>query len=284
MNYVCSCIYCKKEFSAKGIFTHVDRTHLKLNKYSSGNNGKYTEISKNALEKRRIEELTYSKNPNFCSECDAELSYTKKFNKFCSKSCATTFNNRRKIESGWTMPLSQKIKISESLTGRKYVNAFNPIDIISNCENCGNSFTFILTTNNQKHKRFCTRNCASSFGNKLRYKNSRINRPALINYRADCAFKFSLKDYPDEFDFTLVETHGWYKAKNRGDNLGGISRDHMVSVRWGFDNNIPAEHISHPANCQLIQHGKNVSKGTSNSISYQELLERIKHWDEKYKR
>lgn len=275
MNNICSCIYCKKEFPYKGIFTHVDRQHLKLNKYSSGNNGKYKQISEKALQQRKIDELEYLTKPNFCAECNSMLEYTKRQNKFCSKSCATISNNRIRIESGWQMPLSQKIKISESLTGKKYVQS---ISITNQCEHCGNSFSFVLGPANKKKKRFCTRKCA----NNSRYKSNRANRSALTNYRKDCAFKFNLADFPNEFDFELVKIHGWYKAKNHGNNLTGISRDHMVSIKWGFLNNIPIEHISHPANCQLIEHGKNVSKGVSNSITYQELLERIKRWNEKY--
>lgn len=114
------------------------------------------------------------------------------------------------------------------------------------------------------------------------YTEIRSRRSDLVNYRADCAFKFNLKDYPEEFDFTLIEKYGWYRPKNRGDNLNGISRDHAVSIKYGFDNALPSEHLSHPANCVLMQHGKNVSKYSSNSISYQDLLVRIKIWDNKY--
>jgi hypothetical protein len=114
------------------------------------------------------------------------------------------------------------------------------------------------------------------------YSEARNNRSALENYRADCAFKFNLSDYPDEFDFTLIESHGWYKPKNRGDNLTGVSRDHAVSVRYGFDNQLPAHHLAHPANCVLMKHGENVSKGKKITMSYDDLLKRIKSWDEKY--
>ena len=114
------------------------------------------------------------------------------------------------------------------------------------------------------------------------YSEYRKKRPALVNYRADCIFKFNLKDYPKEFDFTLIETYGWYKPKNRGNNLTGVSRDHSVSVRYGFDNNLPATNLAHPANCILMQHGKNVSKGIKNSMSYEDLLKRIDAWDKRY--
>lgn len=114
------------------------------------------------------------------------------------------------------------------------------------------------------------------------YSEVRNKRSALINYRADCAFKFNLSDFSDEFDFTLIESYGWYKPKNRGNNLSGVSRDHAVSVRYGFDNSLPPEHLAHPANCVLMQHGKNVSKGKKNTMSYEELLNRIEAWDKKY--
>ena len=114
------------------------------------------------------------------------------------------------------------------------------------------------------------------------YSEVRSKRSNLVNYRADCAFKFNLADYPSEFDFALIEAHGWYKPRNRGDNLTGISRDHAVSVRYGFDNKLPAEHLAHPANCVLMQHGKNVSKGTKNTMSYEDLLKRIEAWDRRY--
>lgn len=134
---------------------------------------------------------------------------------------------------------------------------------------------------------FTTRDLSSAMKLKLKnnprdYSEVRKHRLPLENYRADCAFKFNLSDYPDEFDFTLIEIYGWYKPKNRGNNLNGVSRDHAVSVRYGFDNDLPAEHLSHPANCVLMQHGENVSKGKKITMSYEELLKRIEEWDKKY--
>ena len=114
------------------------------------------------------------------------------------------------------------------------------------------------------------------------YPEVRRKRSAFTNYRADCAFKFNLSDYPDEFNFSLIEQHGWYKASNRGNNLTGISRDHIVSVRHGFDNNIDSSLISHPANCQLLQQGINASKGKKCGLTFEELLVSISDWNNKY--
>lgn len=98
-------------------------------------------------------------------------------------------------------------------------------------------------------------------------------------YKNDCIFRFALNDYPTKFDFDLIKLHGWYKAKNRGDNPNGVSRDHIVSIKYGWLNNIPATVISHPANCQLVQQGINNKKKTDCWITIDELMLRIKEWD-----
>jgi hypothetical protein len=42
----------------------------------------------------------------------------------------------------------------------------------------------------------------------------------------------------DYFNFLLVEKHGWYSPTNKNNNLSGVSRDHMFSVREGFEKGI----------------------------------------------
>ena len=91
-----------------------------------------------------------------------------------------------------------------------------------------------------------------------------------------------MSDFPDEFDFDLIKKFGWYKAKNRGNNLNGVSRDHMFSVSEGFKQNIDPYLISHPANCKLIIHNDNQKKKHNSSITLEELKLKIKNWDLKY--
>ena len=88
--------------------------------------------------------------------------------------------------------------------------------------------------------------------------------------------------FPDEFDFSLIEQYGWYAAKNRGNNLNGVSRDHMFSVKDGFINYIDPIFLAHPANCRLIRHNENISKLDKSLFSKTELLSRIIEWDNKY--
>ena len=101
-------------------------------------------------------------------------------------------------------------------------------------------------------------------------------------YKQDTMFKFNLADYPNEFEFKLIEQYGWYKPRNRGDNLGGVSRDHMLSVRDGFNKGINPKLLAHPANCRLMIHNENISKNKKSILTENELLIRIEEWDKKY--
>jgi len=54
---------------------------------------KTKELHKAAFQKRIKE---YNNNPKKCFQCSESISYDKRFNKFCSKSCSAIFNNTRK--------------------------------------------------------------------------------------------------------------------------------------------------------------------------------------------
>lgn len=273
------CDICSKWYSKKGIFTHKDRAHNKSDKYSNGYNGKYhCEEYKNSVQvsinKRYGELLRFNVK---CAKCESifevkerELSFPSKEKYFCSRTCANSH-----IVSD-----EHRKKTSRTLTGRAYIPEQK---VTKACEECESEFTYIKTVRT-RHKRFCCRSCITKNIRRIKDAELRKKRTAFRNYRLDCEFKFSLKDYPDEFDFNLLEQHGWYLPKNRGNNLNGVSRDHMISVRFGFDNDIPPEQIRHPANCKLLQHNSNVSKGTKNSITYDQLLQRISAWNSKYNR
>jgi len=163
----------------------------------------------------------------------------------CSRKCA----NSHKHSEVW------KSNIGNSL--RK-----PPIENI--CKICG--ITFLR----KKKQHFCSRDCVN--------KNRRLILSRKKQYRFECRFKFNVYDFPEKFDLNLILKYGWYSAKNHGDNMNGISRDHMYSINDGFKNNIPSHMISHPANCKLLPHSDNLLKMTKSSITIDELLERIKVW------
>lgn len=165
---------------------------------------------------------------------------------------------------------------------REYDNGMSTRDIMSHFSISGKA-----VTNAVKLGLLITRSGSESV--KLRskqnprdYSKFRIARTALTNYRADCKFNFNLSDYPEEFNFQLVTEHGWYSPKNRGNNIYGVSRDHMLSVRYGFDNGIDPKILAHPANCRLMLQSDNVSKLSKCSITLEDLLIKIAAWDKKY--
>jgi hypothetical protein len=171
---------------------------------------------------------------------------------FCSRSCANTRN----------LSDDTKSKISESLKKTKK-------SIRCIYDKCDNEFL---------PKKKSTRYCSISCGRLANVKE----KTGYDLYKSQTTFSFNVYDYSDEFQLSLLEKHGWYSAANRGNNLNGISRDHMYSVMEGFRNNIDPNLLSHPANCKLMKHNDNVSKLDKCSISLDELKMRIKKWDEKY--
>jgi len=73
-----------------------------------------------AQKQKRVEE--YNLNPKLCLCCESPISYElKTSNKFCSKSCAATYNNKGRIRSE-----ESKKKTSDALKGRESSNKGKP--------------------------------------------------------------------------------------------------------------------------------------------------------------
>jgi hypothetical protein len=188
---------------------------------------------------------THSRSQHSCGnpEC-TELTSTK----FCSKKCSGIVSNKNRSRESYQ-------KIQKSVRCPK-IKLPKPIKQRI-CVCCGK---VDLTTGH-----FQSDKC--SFCNDS------------LTYRRQCEFKFNLKDYPNEFDFKLLTEHGMFSPQK---NPKGISRDHMVSVQYGKENRIDPKIISHPANCKLMLQGDNTRKQSESSITYEELIERIQVWDNKY--
>lgn len=94
-----------------------------------------------------------------------------------------------------------------------------------------------------------------------------------VLYREQC--NFSLAGIIHNVrGYGLLEKYGMYSKKNPN----GVVRDHRVSVNYGYKNNIDPKIISHPANCEFLQHKDNARKTFTNSISLEELLVDIEKW------
>jgi hypothetical protein len=183
-----------------------------------------------------------------CLNCGIEFESTISHNrKFCGSSCSAIFNNKGRVVTE-----EQKQKVREKLTKPKKEKIIKP----KVCRFCGE--TDITGT-----KKIICDVCKKQF-----YKF----------YKPLCVFDFNIKNYDSKFDLSIVNVYGWYSPKNKGNNLNGVSKDHMYSVRDGFINKIDPEIIKHPANCQLMLHNENNSKNYNSSITIDDLIERIKNW------
>lgn len=156
--------------------------------------------------------------------------------------------------------MTEVTKIKIGLTRAKRIK-------IKYCKQCGNEIK------NKTRKIFCTDECK---------KNSKNNISR--SYRYYCNFDFDVYDYPEYFDLSLIEQFGFYRPSNssKGPNLNGVSKDHLLSISEGSKLNISPKIMKHPANCRLVQHNENISKGFRSFITLEELLEKIKVFEKQY--
>lgn len=256
------CPHCRKEIQGNH---HTYANHVRWCK----DNPKYEEIKKSTIEKISIK---CNKKHIFnlkCVICGSEYSiYTTdykysigKYKKTCCDKCAKklTVLNTNNDEKCNKIKNTYKIKYNKNQKKYKKV-----------CEYCKCEFE-----TNKKEQKLCSISCArrNQIGDKTNLKKI---------YRQQCNFKFGLKDFPNLFDFNLLKTCGIYKASNRGNNPNGVSRDHMISVNYGFKHNIDPYIISHPMNCCLMTQPDNFKKLDDCSISLTELIKRINNFDKIY--
>lgn len=280
------CPHCNKVFECNG---KVFSNHVRW--CSENPNRKKLAGEDYQKKMKMIKEESYNQMLGFikdftvvCSTCgkefvvqEREKQFPKKEKYFCSSSCSHvrehTEESRKKIS----------IKLKKDAAKRKQIQ-YKPHE----CAICNKLIvgkpTAVRTCSKECHDILIKQNSEKKMqqilekvaGTKEEYTLK------LRHYRNCCAFNFALNDYPDEFDFELIKKHGWYSPSNKGNNLGGVSRDHMYSVKDGFENNVPPELLAHPANCKLLIHNENVSKHKNSCITLDELKERIALWDKKY--
>jgi hypothetical protein len=221
--------------------------------------GRTEKSVENKCSKLRLKIVSYKREN--CKRCNCE--FTKLISSsqvFCSSSCSTIFNNKIKG------PRLEETKLKISNTLKSKVVKLPKKPKLSNI-----------------NKEIICKNCKSE---KVLRVRKNICEKCLYDYyelyRPSCSFKFNVLDYIDEFDLDLVGKHGWYSPTNKRNNLSGVSKDHIYSVKDGYVNNILPEIISHPANCRLMIHKDNSSKNSKSDITIDELLNRILVWNNKY--
>lgn len=224
-------------------------------------------------------------------ECEKETENNKKY---CSYRCRNIYVNKHIRD--YSSNSKYKNTVEEKLEKRKAIYYENP----KICQVCMNPIIF-----EKRRNIFCGSSCATYNSNLNRspdiYKKASItlknkivetgafgflmDKPTNMKdycvYRVLTNFNFDVNYYPTEFDINLIEQLGWYKTYDNL-NLNGVSMDHIYSVRSGYDNNINPYILSHPANCRIITQRTNSSKGMRCDITIDELLEKIKIFDNKY--
>lgn len=98
-------------------------------------------------------------------------------------------------------------------------------------------------------------------------------------YWNDCKFKFDPYVIPHLEGYHLLTTYNFRRKKSHTVQ-NNIEMDHMVSILYGWNHSIPPEIISHPANCEIMLDIENHSKNSNCSITIEQLLERIKNWND----
>jgi len=272
----------------------------KLNRSNRSVKEKCINLGMTYIQIQKLIKTSYEKS--ICLGCDIEFEdYINNDRKFCSKSCSISYNNKKR-NLDYTTTKSAKCGDCDcdiEINLRASVNNC----LCAECKaNNRKEYDKIINTNLKTEKRkpkSKKRKPKSDQPTKLPIV--RICKKCNINtlkarkkycdtckydyyhiYRPRCEFKFSLDEYPDGFNFDLITEHGWYSPTNKKNNLTGVSRDHIYSVKNGYENKIDPLIISHPANCKLMLHNENNSKNTNSNITIEELLNKISEWDKKY--
>jgi len=55
----------------------------------------------------------------------------------------------------------------------------------------------------------------------------------------------------------------------------GLELDHKLSIKDGFDQDVPIETMAHPLNLRLITAKANKQKGSKSTVTFSELIEEI---------
>lgn len=240
-----SCEYCGKPCNNK--FCSI-----------SCRNKIYNKICKPHLNVKPIERIDYKFNCNACQKEYTINMTVKKYNggkyiKTCSRSCS---NKRAQTEE-------TKLKIKKA----------NKKILSKPCKWCSTHF-------DNCNKVYCTEEC-KRLAKKHYYEFGFPNKDKMKSYRIKCKFKFSVYSFPELFDLSLIEKFGFYSPSNKKNNLTGISLDHKYSIRDGYDNDVDPNIMSHVMNCQILEHKDNLSKGKKSSITLDQLMEKIKSYENK---
>lgn len=248
-----NCFICETPFE-KGVGVCCSRKchNVRINSQRDYSN---TQLTANKFQ--RIEK--YNQSPNKCAYCSKTLPYEKRSLKFCNNSCSCSYNNRTRDPSVHT---KQADSLRATLASQnKIIRPQYPFSKVTfgSCKSCSKIYRKAVG------KLYCSDICKIQTG--------------IRSYRLACKFKISKSEHPHLFNHALLKEHGWYRAANhpKGYNPDGATWDHLFRVEDGFKLGVDPNIMRHPANAEMISWKDNFARKSS-SITYEELLERIKNW------
>lgn len=207
-----------------------------------------------------------------CAQCSAELQGKYQL-KFCTQSCAATFNNQRRLERS----VESRRRTSQSVSRRQGI--YGPYTRIYRyeclvCKRIGYKPHRAKVCSKECQNRLEAQRRTGRSNPKLKYAGKKIDRQAYHYYRTLAEFKLQPDDLPKIKNYHLLLERGMWGYKNKM----GVVRDHLLSIKDGWILGITPEIISHPANCQFLPIRENSQKRDRSSITYKELLKRIRNW------
>lgn len=222
---------------------------------------------------------------NQCANCGKEIPHRQRY---CSRSCAGIVNSSKRTAEdrkrhGEKVSQTMKSKSTKPTIHGSCVLCNQPYATTNARQNMCTLCSDRHSTPSRIRLHAVHRHCPScgkfeyTFG-KFQKDTCASCRP-LVEYRALCKFSHNLKDYPTEYNLSLLAEVGMFHPKT---NPTGASRDHLYSVSDGHSNKIDPSIIRHPANCQIVTQCDNTRKGSRSSISLSDLLLKIADWDSRY--
>jgi hypothetical protein len=258
------CPYCNQEF--ENIEGRVFSNHVRWCDKNPNRNKSKKNISNGVQKSYDKKQGKLTEFEVVCSRCNKTFKVVEKEKLFPQKNIyyCSSFCAHKRTQTNLT-----KNKIKKKICDNLGID-FDPYKrYLKKCKRCGKEYS-------NKNRKFCSQECLKI------YRRETMNINEYRSFYLDCQFNFDLKMFSNEFNFELIEEFGWYSPTNKKNNLGGISRDHIVSIKYAYENKIPAKYIRHPANCQLLKQTDNIRKYKNNIITFRELLQRIYLWEKKY--
>jgi len=218
----------------------------------------------------------YLISPNQCKCCNAILSYDKRKQKFCGRSCSASYNNSNRDE---TIKNKTIATLKNTIATKSQIkNQFGVFNRRTSFTPDGPYTKIYLCICKYSGQKFYSATV------KTVHPNLTISKE---RYNYACKFTFGISNYTEWFSTAseLIRKHGWYStpgSRKGTTNLNGISRDHLYSVHDGWINSVPPHILRHPANCNLVTHKENQSKNRKSKITLYELYERIERFNRIY--